>query len=692
MIHKLLLLLSVVGLSLKASSAVVETTPGTLCDNVDDMSITTLTLTGEMDARDFRFIADSLRQLTEIDLSGVNIVAFSDPRNPVFLTLTDYAAQSVPAMAFFDMQLTQVVLPASLKSIGMGAFAGCDQLATIELPATIDSIGSYAFNGSGLTSVNVPASVKYVGEGAFSNCQALTMANVEASVLGANLFKADEQLATVTLGPQVTDLGNGAFNGCYALASIVMPEGSALARVGDEAFIRSGLTTINLENLNSLSSVGEWAFAQSALEQIALPASLATIGQGAFYYAPSLVQLNMADAVDEIPAYMLAGTQGLALDTLPEGVRTIGDYAFYCNNQAARFYLPASVGFIGSYAMAGMTGLEYITSLATEVPALGSNVWEGVDQPAVKLEVASNEVADDYAAAEQWKEFYILRAYLLGDANNDGTVDVLDVTTIINYILGKNPDPFVFNAANVNGDAEVDVMDITLVINYILTNTTETVLRAKNHAVPVTTDGVEVKPFAVKPGAEVLVEARLNNTQTYTAMQFDLQLPEGLHVVDGSLETASSAQGHAIVSLPDANDNTLHMMIYSPSNAAIEGTGETLFTFKVRADERLASESTVKTSATLFVTTANEKYLGTDGLTAVSNATGIEDMTASNDKVYASGGILVIESTEGGAAQLVATNGMYTELTVAPGRNEWPVSGGIYIVRLNGKSYKVIVK
>ena len=692
MIHKILMFLSVLGLSVAARATVVETTPGTLCDNVDSMSITSLTLTGEMDARDFRFIADSLRQLTEIDLSGVNIVAFSDPRNPMFLTLTDYAAQSIPAMAFFDMDLTQVVLPPSLKSIGMGAFAGCDQLATIELPATLDTISGYAFSGSGLTTINVPASVKYVGEGAFSNCQALTSANVEASVLGANLFKADEQLATVTLGPQVTDLGNGAFNGCYALASIVMPEGSVLARVGDEAFIRSGLTSINLENLNSLSSVGEWAFAQSALEQLTLPASLATIGQGAFFYAPSLVQLNMADGVNEIPAYMLAGTQGIALDSLPDGVKTIGDYAFYCNNQAATFYLPASVTYIGSRAMAGMTGLEYITSLATEVPALGSNVWEGVDQPAVKLEVASNEVADAYANKWQWKEFHILRAYLLGDANADGSVDVLDVTTIINYILGKNPDPFVYYAANVNDDDVVDVLDVTMVINFILNNINETVLRAKNQTVPVTTDGVEVKPFVVKPGAEVLVEARLNNTQAYTAMQFDLQLPEGLHVVDGSLEAASSAQGHAIVSLPDDNDNTLHMMIYSPSNAAIEGTGETLFTFRVRADERLASESAVKTTATLLVTTANEKYLGTDGLSAVSNATGIDDMTAGNDKVFASGGMLVIESAEGGAAQLVTTNGMYTELNVAPGRNEWPVSGGIYIVRLNGKSYKVIVK
>ena len=55
-----------------------------------------------------------------------------------------------------------------------------------------------------------------------------------------------------------------------------------------------------------------------------------------------------------------------------------------------------------------------------------------------------------------------------GDANNDGNVDVNDVTTIINYILGKNPTPFNFDNADVNGDTKADVMDVTLIINMIL--------------------------------------------------------------------------------------------------------------------------------------------------------------------------------------------------------------------------------
>jgi hypothetical protein len=55
-----------------------------------------------------------------------------------------------------------------------------------------------------------------------------------------------------------------------------------------------------------------------------------------------------------------------------------------------------------------------------------------------------------------------------GDANADGKVDVNDVTTVINFILGKNPNPFNEANADVNGSGDVNVMDVTLIINIIL--------------------------------------------------------------------------------------------------------------------------------------------------------------------------------------------------------------------------------
>lgn len=57
---------------------------------------------------------------------------------------------------------------------------------------------------------------------------------------------------------------------------------------------------------------------------------------------------------------------------------------------------------------------------------------------------------------------------ILGDANCDGMVDVLDVVTSINHIIGFNPDPFCFENANINSDEVIDILDVVSIINIIL--------------------------------------------------------------------------------------------------------------------------------------------------------------------------------------------------------------------------------
>ena len=54
-----------------------------------------------------------------------------------------------------------------------------------------------------------------------------------------------------------------------------------------------------------------------------------------------------------------------------------------------------------------------------------------------------------------------------GDANGDGSVDVFDVVTLVDYIIGKNPSPFVPVAADVNLDDVIDVFDVVLLVNKI---------------------------------------------------------------------------------------------------------------------------------------------------------------------------------------------------------------------------------
>ena len=57
----------------------------------------------------------------------------------------------------------------------------------------------------------------------------------------------------------------------------------------------------------------------------------------------------------------------------------------------------------------------------------------------------------------------------LGDINNDGVVDVLDIVTLVNFIMGSaEPDDGEFLAADMNNDGVLDVLDIVQMVNVIV--------------------------------------------------------------------------------------------------------------------------------------------------------------------------------------------------------------------------------
>ena len=56
----------------------------------------------------------------------------------------------------------------------------------------------------------------------------------------------------------------------------------------------------------------------------------------------------------------------------------------------------------------------------------------------------------------------------MGDANGSGDVDVADVVTTVNYMMGMNPSPFLFDAADVNVDKSVDILDVVGIVQKVL--------------------------------------------------------------------------------------------------------------------------------------------------------------------------------------------------------------------------------
>lgn len=57
---------------------------------------------------------------------------------------------------------------------------------------------------------------------------------------------------------------------------------------------------------------------------------------------------------------------------------------------------------------------------------------------------------------------------LLGDANCDGILNVLDIITTVNYVMGQNPQPFCPENADVNSDGIINILDIVNIVNLLL--------------------------------------------------------------------------------------------------------------------------------------------------------------------------------------------------------------------------------
>lgn len=73
---------------------------------------------------------------------------------------------------------------------------------------------------------------------------------------------------------------------------------------------------------------------------------------------------------------------------------------------------------------------------------------------------------------------------IMGDANQDGEVDVADIIAIANHILGSTPSTFSSAAADMNGDGEIDVADIIAIANHILGNGSNAKSRGETEVEP----------------------------------------------------------------------------------------------------------------------------------------------------------------------------------------------------------------
>ena len=205
----------------------------------------------------------------------------------------DYAGDSTDDPPWYHLRtsITKVHVTDSVTDIGNYAFWSCDNLSDIVLPAALTSIGAGAFGGCSMSSINLPQSLESIGDHAFSNCERLTSITIPEGVtsIGDYTFSNCGKLTSADLPDGITDIGYGAFSDCVRLSYITLPD--SVQSIGDYAFSNcSGLTGITVPD--GTTDIGSWAFAYSGLTGITIPNSVVRIGDSAFSGCNSLSQVN----------------------------------------------------------------------------------------------------------------------------------------------------------------------------------------------------------------------------------------------------------------------------------------------------------------------------------------------------------------------------------------------------------------
>jgi len=132
--------------------------------------------------------------------------------------------------SFSYSSITSMEIPNSVTNIGGaggGAFQGCENLETINIPTEIDTIMNSSFMGcSSLESIYIPKNVETIEIAAFYACTSLESVEFEEgsglTTLGQSCFAQCTSLDDVILPSSVTSIAKSVFANCSSLKTLTL--------------------------------------------------------------------------------------------------------------------------------------------------------------------------------------------------------------------------------------------------------------------------------------------------------------------------------------------------------------------------------------------------------------------------------------------------------------------------------------
>ncbi len=215
--------------------------------------------------------------------------------------------------------------------------------------------------------------------------------------------------ATVTssgIDYTVTAIEGEAFAFCSTLTTVTFASDSQLKQIGWAAFNNCGLTQIAIPA--SVESIGGFAFNYcKALSEIKIPKRVTSIGDNAFNNCTSLtnVEFEPDSQLKNIEGSVFSNCTNLEFVNLEScsQLETIGLLAFGSCSKLAKITIPASVSNIMGSAFDGCTNLATVTCLAITPPILNPSAFTNCNALST-IYVPAESVAA-YKSAAGWSTY-----------------------------------------------------------------------------------------------------------------------------------------------------------------------------------------------------------------------------------------------------------------------------------------------